>query len=73
MNDRLVDQEDQYIDVVKIRKKLESENDDLKKNIQKLDIIIKKKDNEKQSKDQQLRSLQVILIFNFFLNIFYVI
>lgn len=68
-----MDQEDQYIDVVKIRKKLESENDDLKKNIQKLDIIIKKKDNEKQSKDQQLRSLQVILIFNFFLNIFYVI
>lgn len=53
-----MDQEERNSDLQKGKKKVEQECDTLRKNIQDLELSIKKQEAEKQAKDQQIRSLQ---------------
>lgn len=52
------DQEDRNSDLTRSKKKLETELESLKKQIQDLELSLRKADSEKQSKDHQIRSLQ---------------
>ncbi|KAI1730163.1 myosin head (motor domain) domain-containing protein [Ditylenchus destructor] len=58
LSDQLAEQEERSNGLAKIRKKLEADNESLKKTAHDLDVIIKKQETEKQSKDHQIRSLQ---------------
>lgn len=52
------DQESRNSELTKAKKKIEGELDGLKKNIQDLEMSLRKADSEKTSKDNQVRSLQ---------------
>ncbi|KAK6023659.1 hypothetical protein OSTOST_10546 [Ostertagia ostertagi] len=58
LNDQLADQEDRNAALSKAKKKVEQDNDLLKKTVSDLETTIKKQEGEKQSKDHQIRSLQ---------------
>ncbi len=58
ITDRLADQDDRNVELQKAKKKVEGECDALKKTIQDLEMSLRKAESEKQSKDQQNRSLQ---------------
>jgi hypothetical protein len=57
-NERLAEQEDRNSGLAKSKKKVEQDNESLKKIITELEMTIKKQEAEKQSKDHQIRSLQ---------------
>lgn len=59
LNEQLNEQEDRYDALLKAKKKAESDNEVLKKNIGELENTIRKQESEKQAKDHQIRSLQV--------------
>ncbi|VDL84031.1 unnamed protein product [Nippostrongylus brasiliensis] len=58
LNDQLADQEDRNATLAKAKKKVEQDNEALKKTVSELETTIKKQEGEKQSKDHQIRSLQ---------------
>ncbi|KAK0410838.1 hypothetical protein QR680_005352 [Steinernema hermaphroditum] len=58
LNEQLNYQEDQNAALAKARKKVEADNESLKKNVGELEQTIKKQEAEKLSKDHQMRSLQ---------------
>lgn len=59
MTERLEEQEDKNAELTKVRKKIEQEVEALKKQIQDLELTVRKQESEKQSKDNQIKSLQV--------------
>ncbi|VDK52965.1 unnamed protein product [Anisakis simplex] len=59
LSDQLAEQEDRNEALQKARKKVESENENFKRIIAELENTIKKQETEKQSKDHQIRALQV--------------
>ncbi|CAB3397331.1 unnamed protein product [Caenorhabditis bovis] len=61
MNDQLCDEEEKNAALQKAKKKVEQDNEGLKKTVSDLETTIKKQESEKQSKDHQIRSLQVII------------
>lgn len=52
------DQEDRNNELTKTKKKMEMDADSLKKNIQDIELSLRKSESEKTSKDNQIRSLQ---------------
>lgn len=62
MTERLQEQEDKNTDLSKARKKIEQDVENLKKQIQDLELTIRKQESEKQSKDNQIKSLQVLTL-----------
>lgn len=60
LSEQLNDLEDKNETLQRIKKKLESDNESLKKSIADMELIIRKQEAEKQTKDHQLRSFQVI-------------
>uniref|UniRef100_A0A914CDF9 Myosin heavy chain n=1 Tax=Acrobeloides nanus TaxID=290746 RepID=A0A914CDF9_9BILA len=58
LNDQLSNSEDTSVDLQKAKKRAEQEADGLKKNIQDLEMSLRKADSEKSSKDHNIRSLQ---------------
>ncbi len=57
MSERLAEQEDRNADVSRAKKKVEADVENLKKNVQDLELGLRKADAEKQSKDHQIRQV----------------
>jgi peptidoglycan hydrolase CwlO-like protein len=59
LNERVQEQEDRTNEMAKGKRQAEKECEELKRNVGDLEMSIRKAEAEKQSKDHQLRSLQV--------------
>lgn len=58
LQDRLGELEDRNSDLQRVKKKGEQEIDNLKKNVQDMELSLRKAESEKQAREHNIRSLQ---------------